>query len=136
MSDGIRAHLGMAFRHKTGLIIVTIAVVLLAALLFVVLKLINVDRYRSEVIAYLERKTGKQIEIGNLALSFSYFNSRRWIPREESTVISAGLHRPSCRDRRQARWCGAIAPAPRHQGVGLGQTGDPSPFRSRRPLEL
>lgn len=76
MSDGIRAHLGMAFRHKTELIIVTIAVVLLAALLFVVPKLINVDRYRSEVIAYLERKTGKQIEIGNLALSFSPISVR------------------------------------------------------------
>ena len=34
------------------------------------------DRYRSEVIAYLERKTGKQIEIGNLALSFSPISIR------------------------------------------------------------
>src|SRR6516225_7870798 len=62
MSAGIRAHLGMAFPHKTVLMFATIAVALLGVLVFVVPKLINVDRYRPEVIAYLGRKTGKQIE--------------------------------------------------------------------------
>jgi uncharacterized protein involved in outer membrane biogenesis len=66
----------MAFRHKTALIIATMAAVLLATLLFVVPRLINVDRYRPEVIAYLERKTGKQIEIGRVALSFSPLSIR------------------------------------------------------------
>ena len=66
----------MAFRRKTALIIATIAAVLLATLLFVVPSLINVDRYRPEMIAYLERKTGKQIEIGRLALSFSPLSVR------------------------------------------------------------
>ena len=76
MSAGIRAHLGMAFPHKTVLMFATIAVALLGVLVFVVPKLINVDRYRPEVIAYLGRKTGKQIEIGNLALSFSPLSIR------------------------------------------------------------
>ena len=66
----------MAFRRKTLLIVATIAVVLLAALLFVVPRLIDVDRYRPGVIAYLERKTGKQIAIGRLALSFSPLSIR------------------------------------------------------------
>ena len=61
----------MTFRRRIALIFTTTAVVLLVALLFVVPWLINVDRYRPEVIAYLERKMGKQIEIGRLALSFS-----------------------------------------------------------------
>jgi uncharacterized protein involved in outer membrane biogenesis len=66
----------MAFRHKTGLILALIAAVLLTALLFVAPALINVDRYRSKVIAYLVQKTGKQIEIGRLALSFSPLSIR------------------------------------------------------------
>jgi uncharacterized protein involved in outer membrane biogenesis len=41
-----------------------------AALLFAVPALINVDRYRGQVISYLQQKTGKQIEIGRLALTF------------------------------------------------------------------
>ena len=66
----------MTSRRKTALFFAMIAVVLLAALLFVIPKLINADRYRPELIAYLERKTGKQIEIGKLALSFSPLSIR------------------------------------------------------------
>jgi len=66
----------MAFRRKTEWIIATIAAVLLATLLSVVHSLTDVDRYRPEVIAYLERKTGKQVEIGRLALSFSPLSVR------------------------------------------------------------
>lgn len=66
----------MAFRHKTGLILAVIAALLLTALVFVAPALINLDRYRSKVIAYLVQKTGKQIEIGRLALSFSPLSIR------------------------------------------------------------
>jgi len=60
----------MAIRRKTGLIVVGIAALLLLAIIFVVAALIRVDRYRPEVISYLQEKTGKQIEIGRLGLTF------------------------------------------------------------------
>ena len=60
----------MAIRRKTGLIVVGIAALLLLAIIFVVPALIRVDRYRPEVISYLQEKTGKQIEIGRLGLTF------------------------------------------------------------------
>ena len=40
------------------------------ALIFVVPALINVDRYRPQVISYLQEKTGMQVEIGRQALTF------------------------------------------------------------------
>jgi uncharacterized protein involved in outer membrane biogenesis len=60
----------MAIRSRTGLIVVGIAGTLLLTLIFVVPALINVDRYRPRVISYLQEKTGKQVEIGRLALTF------------------------------------------------------------------
>jgi uncharacterized protein involved in outer membrane biogenesis len=60
----------MALRRRTGLIIVGIAALLLLALVFVGPALIKVDRYRPQVIAFLQEKTGKQVEIGRLALTF------------------------------------------------------------------
>src|ERR1700686_4471821 len=60
----------MVIRRKTGLIVVGIAGILLLAFIFVVPALIRVDRYRPEVISYLQEKTGKQVEIGRLALTF------------------------------------------------------------------
>jgi len=42
----------------------------LLALIFVVPSLLNVDRYRPQVISYLQEKTGKKVEIGRLALTF------------------------------------------------------------------
>ena len=60
----------MAIRRRTGIILVGIAAAVLLVLIFVVPKLINVDRYRPEAIAYLQEKTGKQVEIGRLALTF------------------------------------------------------------------
>ena len=60
----------MAIRRRTGLIVVGIAAILLLTLIFVVPALINVDRYRPEAIAYLQEKTGTQVEIGQLALTF------------------------------------------------------------------
>ena len=60
----------MAIRRRTGLIVVGIATLLLLALVFVGPALIKVDRYRPQVISYLQEKTGKQVEIGRLALTF------------------------------------------------------------------
>jgi hypothetical protein len=60
----------MHIRRGTALIVVGIAAILLLALILVVPPLINVDRYRPQVISYLQEKTGKRIEIGRLALTF------------------------------------------------------------------
>jgi len=60
----------MAIRRKTVLIAIGVAAILLLALIFVVPALIKLDRYRPQVISYLQEKTGKQVEIGRLALSF------------------------------------------------------------------
>jgi uncharacterized protein involved in outer membrane biogenesis len=60
----------MAIRRGTGLIVLGIAATLLLALVFVVPALIRVDRYRPRVISYLQEKTGKQVEIGRLSLTF------------------------------------------------------------------
>src|SRR5579864_1620927 len=59
----------MPIRRVRALIVVGIAAILLLALVFLVPTLINVDRYRPQVISYLQEKTGKQIEIGQLALT-------------------------------------------------------------------
>src|ERR1700676_3647905 len=60
----------MVIRRKTGLIVVGIAGILLLAFIFVVPALVRVDRYRPQVISYLQEKTGKQVEIGRLKLTF------------------------------------------------------------------
>jgi uncharacterized protein involved in outer membrane biogenesis len=60
----------MHIRRGTTLIVVGIAALLLLALVFVVPALINVERYRPHVISYLQEKTGKQVEIGRLSLTF------------------------------------------------------------------
>jgi uncharacterized protein involved in outer membrane biogenesis len=60
----------MAMRRRTGLIFVGIAALLLLALVFFGPALIKVDRYRPQVIAFLQEKTGKQVEIGRLGLTF------------------------------------------------------------------
>lgn len=67
----------MPFRHKKTLAVVAIAAILvLAAIIFIVSALISVDRYRPQVISYLQEKTGKQVEIGRLSLSFVPFAVR------------------------------------------------------------
>jgi uncharacterized protein involved in outer membrane biogenesis len=60
----------MAIRRVTGLVVVGMAAILLLAFIFVVPALMNVDRYRPRVISYLQEKTGKQVEIGRLAVTF------------------------------------------------------------------
>jgi uncharacterized protein involved in outer membrane biogenesis len=51
-------------------IVLIVAAILLVVLLFAVPALINVDSYRGQIISYLQQKTGKQVEIGHLALTF------------------------------------------------------------------
>jgi uncharacterized protein involved in outer membrane biogenesis len=60
----------MAIHRKTSLIVLGIAAAFLVTLIFAVPALIRVDRYRPQVISYLQEKTGKQVEIGRLALTF------------------------------------------------------------------
>ena len=61
----------MTIRRRTGLILVGIACAVLIVLVVLVPTLLNADRYRTKVISYLEKKTGKKVEIGRLALTFS-----------------------------------------------------------------
>jgi len=60
----------VAIRRKTGLIVAGIGALLLLALIFVGPALIRVDRYRPQIISFLQEQTGKQVEIGRLALTF------------------------------------------------------------------
>jgi len=60
----------VAIRRKTALIVVGMTALVLLALIFVGPLLIKVDRYRPQVISFLQEKTGKQVEIGRLALTF------------------------------------------------------------------
>jgi uncharacterized protein involved in outer membrane biogenesis len=60
----------MPIRRRAALIVAGIAAILLLALIFLVPTVLNVDRYRPQVISYLQEKTGKEIEIGRLALTF------------------------------------------------------------------
>src|ERR1700730_114842 len=60
----------MSIHRGRALTVVGIGAQLLLALIFVRPSLIKVDRYRPQVISYLQEKTGKQVEIGRLALTF------------------------------------------------------------------
>src|SRR5581483_7225401 len=62
----------MLASRKTTLILASLLAALSLALIALVRKYANPDRYRPEVISYLEAKTGKQIEVGHLGVS--------WIP--------------------------------------------------------
>jgi uncharacterized protein involved in outer membrane biogenesis len=57
-------------RRKTGLIVLGTGSLLVLALIFVGPSLVRVDRFRPKVIAFLQENTGKQVEIGKLALTF------------------------------------------------------------------
>src|SRR5437588_6506452 len=62
----------MIIRRRTTLIVAggVVAILLLALIILVVPAVINVDRYRPQLISYLQEKTGKQVEIGRLTLTF------------------------------------------------------------------
>src|SRR5690349_15404805 len=66
----------MAVRGKTIIVLtgVVAAAIISVALLLTVL--VNPDRYRSQVISYLEAKTGKQIEIGHIGVNWSSLSIR------------------------------------------------------------
>ena len=57
-------------RRGTALIVALIGAMILLALVFVLPTFLNVDRYRPHVISYLQEQTGKQVEIGRLAITF------------------------------------------------------------------
>jgi uncharacterized protein involved in outer membrane biogenesis len=61
----------MGIRYRRILIIAGITAILFLGFIFAVPALINVDRYRPQVVSYLQEKTGKQVEIGRLSLTFS-----------------------------------------------------------------
>jgi uncharacterized protein involved in outer membrane biogenesis len=61
----------MALRRRIAVWLVVIAGCLLAAVVvFLVPVFFNLNRYRPEVISYLEEKTGKKVEIERLAVTF------------------------------------------------------------------
>jgi len=62
----------MTLRRKTALILASLLAAFLLVLIVLVHTFGNPDRYRAEIISYLEEKTGKQIEIGHIAVN--------WIP--------------------------------------------------------
>ena len=76
----------MTIRRRTGLILAGIACVLLVVLMFLIPILLNADRYRPQVISYLEEKTGKKVEMRRLAVTF--------LPRIAIQVDDFGVKSP------------------------------------------
>lgn len=64
--------MGVAFgtRRRTGLILAGLACLLLVASIFLLPVLLNADRYRPMLVSFLEKKTGKRVEIGRLSAAF------------------------------------------------------------------
>ena len=60
----------MASRRKVAIWLAVIAASLLAGVIFLAAVYFNLDRYRPEVISYLEQNTGKKVEIERLWLTF------------------------------------------------------------------
>jgi len=77
----IQAGRNMAIRRKS---IIFVTGIVAAVIVVAVWLLANPDRYRREIISYLEAKTGKQIEIGHIGVT--------WIP------LSIRLDNFSCRN--------------------------------------
>jgi uncharacterized protein involved in outer membrane biogenesis len=61
----------MAVRRRTAFTLILIAAAVLVALITLARVLVNLDRYRPEVISYLHEKTGLPVEIGRLTLALS-----------------------------------------------------------------
>ncbi len=59
----------MSSRRKVIVTLVLLLVGVLAVVVIVVPKLVDIDRYRPEVVAQIEQATGKKTEIGHLSLS-------------------------------------------------------------------
>jgi uncharacterized protein involved in outer membrane biogenesis len=60
----------MVVRRRISLIVAGTAALLLFAFIVVGPYLINADRYRPQVISYLQEKTGKLVEVGRLRLTY------------------------------------------------------------------
>jgi uncharacterized protein involved in outer membrane biogenesis len=60
----------MATHRRIAVWLIVFAGCVLAAVLFLIPVLFNLDRYRPEVISYFEENTGKKVEIEHLALTF------------------------------------------------------------------
>jgi uncharacterized protein involved in outer membrane biogenesis len=61
----------MPVRPRTRWLLIAIAAIFTAAAFALALRaLVNFDRYRPQVISYLQQKLGKQVEIGGLTLTF------------------------------------------------------------------
>ena len=82
----------MTIQRRTGLVLAGIAATLLLVFAFVVPVLLNVDRYRPQAIAYLQQSTGKKVEIGRLAVTFS---PRLTVHVDDFAVKSPPLFPPS-----------------------------------------
>ena len=61
----------MPLRRRTWLILAGVACALLIGVILLARLLLNADLYRPKVISYLEAKTGKEVTIGRLAVTFS-----------------------------------------------------------------
>jgi uncharacterized protein involved in outer membrane biogenesis len=59
----------MAFRSRTTLIVLGATATLLVIVALIVSTVMNLDRYKPRMISYLQERTGKQVEIGRLALT-------------------------------------------------------------------
>ena len=59
----------MSTRRRIVLALVVLLIAVLAALVILVPILVDLDRYRPEVIAHIQKSTGKRAEIGRLALT-------------------------------------------------------------------
>lgn len=59
----------MTIRRGTGLILAGIAAAFVIASVFVESMLLNANRYRANAVSYVEKSTGKKVEIGRLAVT-------------------------------------------------------------------
>src|ERR1700736_3191087 len=60
----------MTIHRKTWFIALSVIAALLVVLVFLAPILLNADRYRPDLRSYLEKKTGKKVEIGRLKVTF------------------------------------------------------------------
>ena len=60
----------MAIHRRTLIVLVSVLVIVLGAVAILVSVLVNPDSYRSQVVSILSARTGKQIEIGRIAVQW------------------------------------------------------------------
>lgn len=77
----------MNTRRKKAIIFVGLAAIFFVTVVFFVPPILNVDRYRPQIVAYLERVSGKKAEIGHLTLTI--------FPKVTIRVDDLGLKNPT-----------------------------------------